>query len=101
MDEMKTAPEGTDELAEAQARIGSLRTQNEALARRANRLEDDLDRARQAYRTLLAACTFMTGYLTAVEAWAKRACVAEGAATTRAQIAASMANAEKTLHAEG
>lgn len=92
--------EGDDELARAQARIGDLRTQNEALARRAARLGAELDGTREAHRILLDACTFMTGYLTAVEAWAKRACVAEGAAATRAQIASSMARADKAMGGE-
>lgn len=68
---------------EEQAAISSLRTQLEALARKAAHLEAERDAARRSCEILRTACTFMTGYLSAIEGLGATKGERESAAATR------------------
>lgn len=98
------APDETAELraetAELQARYNSLRTQNEALARRAACLEAERDAAREACRILERSCQFSAGFFAALEGWVKTEAQAGCAASMRSGLEMQMAEAHRILRGE-
>lgn len=102
MSDTKTArgDQAPDETAELRVQCDSLRTQNEALARRAARLEAERDNAREAFRILERSCQFCAGFFAALEGWAKTEAQAGCAASMRSGLEMHMAHGRKALRGE-